>query len=114
MKVISPAVHGILDYVTVLVFLLAPAAVGLSGFAGALSYALAAIHLAMTLVTGFPLGALRLLPFAIHGWVERIVGPALVVLALAAGFDGAARAFYAVMGLVILLVGALTDYTRCA
>ncbi|HET6376299.1 MAG TPA: hypothetical protein VFF88_09640 [Methylocella sp.] len=114
MKVITPAAHGILDYVTVLVFLLAPAAIGLGGFAGALSYALAAIHLAMTLVTDFPLAAVRRIPFAIHGWVERIVGPVLIVLALAAGFDSAARAFYAVMGLVILLAGALTDYTRCA
>lgn len=53
MKIISPQVHGYLDYFTVVVFLLAPTLMGLTGIPALLAYALAGIHLAMTLVTYF-------------------------------------------------------------
>jgi hypothetical protein len=51
MKVISDTAHGILDYLTVAIFALAPSILGLTGFAALVSYALAAIHLVMTLLT---------------------------------------------------------------
>ncbi|MGH8607448.1 MAG: hypothetical protein ACREX9_08520 [Gammaproteobacteria bacterium] len=108
----SPHVHGYLDYVTVVVFLLAPTLIGLTGFPAQLAYALAGIHLVMTLVTDFPLGAVKLIPFTIHGWIERAVGPLLVLVSLIPGFatDTAAQVFYLVIGVVIILVGLLTDY----
>jgi hypothetical protein len=110
MKIISPTQHGYLDYLTVALFLLAPSLLGLSGLAGTVAYLLAAIHLAMTLVTNFPLGVIKKLPFPIHGWVERGVGPALLLLPFVFGFTGTAEAFYMAMGIVIVLVGLLTDY----
>jgi hypothetical protein len=112
MKIISPTLHGYLDYLTVLLFLVAPSLIGLTGMARTFAYALAGIHLAMTLVTDFPLGAAKLLPFTIHGWVERVVGPILIVLPFALGFEAPARGFYIVIGIVIILVGLLTDYRR--
>lgn len=101
--------HGILDYVTVAVFALAPSLLGLDGLAATLSYVLAAVHLTMTLVTAFPLGAVALVPFRLHGTVELAVGVALIVLAFVL-FDGPARAFFLAMGVVILAVWAATDY----
>ena len=112
MKILSPTQHGYLDYLTVVIFLLAPSLIGLTGLAGTIAYLLAAIHLAMTLVTDFPLGVIKKLPFSIHGWVERVVGPVLVVLPFVFGFDGAAKVFYLVIGIVIILVGLLTDYQQ--
>jgi hypothetical protein len=112
MKIISPTQHGYLDYVTVSLFLVAPTLVGLTGMAGTIAYALAGIHLAMTLVTDFPLGVAKLIPFPIHGWVERVVGPALVLLPFILGFEVSARGFYMVVGLVIILVGVITDYEQ--
>jgi hypothetical protein len=112
MKIISPRVHGYLDYVTVVLFLVAPTLIGLTGMAGTFAYMLAGIHLAMTLVTDFPLGAAKLLPFTIHGWVERVVGPVLILLPFGLGFDAPARSFYIVIGIVIVLIGLLTDYRR--
>lgn len=73
MKIITPRVHGYLDYVTVVVFLLTPTLLGLTGIPAMLAYALAGIHLAMTLVTDFPLGVVKLIPFTIHGWIDRVV-----------------------------------------
>ncbi|WP_024298529.1 hypothetical protein [Methylomicrobium lacus] len=108
--IINPLIHGYIDYATVVIFLLAPSLLGLGGVAGMLAYALAVIHLAMTLVTDFPLGAVKLVPFRLHGWVERIVGPALLLAPFLLGFEGAARGFYFLLGAVIIVVGLLTDY----
>lgn len=111
MKPIAPTVHGYLDYVTVGVFLLAPKLLGFEGLPALLSWMLAGVHLALTLVTDFPLSWRRWLPFWIHGWVEKIVGPLLVLVAFLPGFSGSAAAFYLLMGLVIIAVGWLTDYS---
>ena len=118
MKIISPLVHGYLDYVTVVVFLLAPTLIGLTGFPAILAYVLAGfifscgVYLLMTLVTEFPLGIVKLIPLSLHGWVERVVGPVLVLVSFVPAFtvETPARIIYIVMGIVIILVGLLTDY----
>lgn len=112
MKLITPRAHGYLDYLTVVVFLAAPSLLGFDGLPARLAWTLAAVHLTMTLATNFPLGLFRRLPFSIHGWIERIVGPTLLVVAFLPGFYsvGPAFLFFAAMGLVIVAVGWLTDY----
>lgn len=116
MKPITARAHGYLDYLTVLLFLAAPSALGFGGLPAKLAWILAAVHLAMTLVTDFPLGLFRALPFRFHGWVEKIVGPALLVIAFLPDFSSVrpAFAFFAGMGLVIIAVGWLTDYSDAA
>ena len=110
MKKLTATQHGYLDYATVLLFLAAPTLLGLTGFAGTFAYVLAVIHLAVTLLTNFPLSIYKLIPFHIHGWIERGVGPVLVLVPFVFGFDGAAVGFYVVVGIVIILVGLMTDY----
>lgn len=110
MKLISPKRHGYLDYVTVLLFLASPKLIGLTGASATPAYALAGVHALMTLVTDFPLGAARVLPFPYHGWVERVVGPLLILLPSGIGLDGPARMFYVVMGAIIVLVSWLSNY----
>jgi hypothetical protein len=114
MKIISPRVHGYLDYVTVVVFLLAPMVIGLTGIPAMLAYALAGVHLVMTLATDFSLGVAKLIPLAIHGWVERVVGPLLILVSFIPAFaaNTPAQIFYILIGIVIILVGLLTDYRR--
>jgi hypothetical protein len=114
MKPLSPSTHGYLDYATVVIFLASPTLLGLTGAAAAIAYALAVVHALMSLVTDFPLGAARLLPFAYHGWVERVVGPVLIVLPFAMGLGGPARFFYVAMGIVIVVVGLLSNYRGTA
>lgn len=112
MKIISPRNHGYLDFLTVVIFLLAPASLGLSQVPAMLAYGLAAVHLAVTLTSDFPFGIIKLIPFTLHGWIERIVGPALVAIPFVLGFadEVIARHFYIVMGFIIIAVGLLTDY----
>ena len=112
MKVISDTAHGILDYLTVAIFALAPSILDLSGFAALVSYALAAIHLVMTLLTNMPLGVLKIIPMRLHALVEMLVGPVLVVAALVPTLLGDKREFFLVMGLVILAVWLLSSYGR--
>jgi hypothetical protein len=114
MTFIAPRLHGYLDYLTVLIFLAAPAVLGFGGVPAMLAWLLAGVHLAMTLVTRFPLGVFRRLAFALHGWVEKIVGPALIAIAFLPDIFSVkpAFAFFAGMGVVIILVGWLTDYAE--
>src|ERR1700736_720663 len=108
MKPISLTVHGAIDYLAVVIFAVAPAVIGLSGWPAALSYALAGIHLLMTLLTDFPAGVIKVIPIALHQWVERIVGPLLIILALVAMTETPARAFFVAMGVIIFAVEQLT------
>src|SRR5260370_33290477 len=115
MKVMSDTAHGILDYLTVAIFALAPSILGLSGFAAPVSYALAAIHLVMTLLTNMPLGVFKIIPMRLHALVEMLVGPVLVVAALVLPtILGDKREFFLVMGLVIVAARLLSSYGRPA
>jgi hypothetical protein len=70
------------------------------------------VHLALTLATDFPLGWHPWLPFWVHGWIERIVGSTLVPIAFLPVFSNSwAFGFYVFMGLVIVAVGWLTEYS---
>jgi hypothetical protein len=109
MKPISLTVHGAIDYLAVVIFAVAPAAIGLSGWPAALSYVLAGIHLLMTLLTDLPAGVIKVIPIALHNWVERIVGPVLIILAFVLMTE-AARAFFVAMGIIIFAVERLTVY----
>lgn len=116
MTFIAARLHGYLDYLTVLIFLIAPSVLGFGGIAAQLSWLLAGVHLAMTLVTRFPLGLFQRLAFALHGWIERIVGPALIAIAFLPDIFSVkpAFAFFVGMGLVIIAVGWLTDYAEAS
>jgi len=113
MKIISNTTHGILDYVTVAIFALAPSLLGFGGVAALLSYALAAVHLAMTLLTDMPLGPVKLIPINLHALVEMVVGPVLILAALLlpAIFAGG-REFFVAMGFVILAVWFFSAYGK--
>jgi hypothetical protein len=112
MRILSARIHGMLDFVVVAVFLLAPLLVGLGGSPAAISYTLAVVHLLLTLMTRFPAGRWKMVPFFVHGIVELIVGIALLILPSFAGYSpgSPARRFYLAIGAVILVVWALTAY----
>lgn len=112
MRILTARIHGVLDLVTVAVFLLGPPIIGLGGSPAAIAYTLAAVHLLMTLFTRFPMGVWKKIPFFVHGIVELVVGIALLLLPTFAGYGpgSPARRFYTAMGAVILVVWALTAY----
>jgi len=112
MRILDARIHGVLDFVTVAVLLLGPLLFGLGGSPAAIAYSLAAIHLLMTLLTRYPMGIWKTIPFVVHGIVELIVGIFLLILPTIQGYapGSPARRFYMVVGAMILIVWALTRY----
>ena len=112
MKILSPKIHGILDYVVVALFLVAPKLLGLQGTAALLSYVLAGVHFLVTVLTDFPLGLIKVIPLSIHGWIELAVAPTLIAVPWVLGFAQipTARWFYVADGAVIFLTWLVTDY----
>lgn len=110
MRPITAGPHHALDFVTVLGFAAAPLLLGLTGPAAALAYALAAIHLTLTLLTTFHAEVRRPVSLALHGIVETVVGPVLIILPFVTGWTGTPRLFYLGAGVVIVAVRLLSDY----
>ena len=111
MGLIPPAVHRVLDFVTVLAFALAPTLCHLTGRTATLAYALAVVHLLITLATHFPGRARYPVPFRAHGIIELLVGLGLVAVPLLRHWTHGARIFYPAIGVAILLIWALSRYT---
>lgn len=110
MKIISSEAHSALDYLTVVIFALAPTVIGLSGVAAIISYVLAVVHLSMTLVTDMPFSLVKILPIKLHALVELVVGPVLVIGGLLLEFPTPARTFFVAMGVIIFAVWLLSSY----
>lgn len=112
MKILSPRVHGYLDYVVVALLFLAPTLFGFAGIAATLCYVLGAAQLGMSLLTAYPLGIKHLIPFTVHGGVEVAVTIFLFVAPWLFGFsaDHDARNFFLASGVGLGVVYLITDY----
>ena len=113
MNLLNARLHGFLDLVIVVVFVLAPFVFGLGGYVAVVAWGLAVVHLVMTLLTRFPLGVVKMIPFPLHGIVELVVGVVLVLAMprlLGASPDSPARTFFTGSGVAILAVWELTRY----
>ena len=112
MRILDARIHGVLDIAMVVILLVGPLLFGLGGSPAAIAYSLAALHLLLTLLTRYPMGIWKTIPFVFHGIVELIVGIFLLVLPTMAGYGpgSPARRFYTIGGAVILIVWALSAY----
>ena len=114
MRSIGPGVHGVVDYGSVLLLAFAPRMSGFSGRQATICYLLAGVHLALTLLTRFPLGVLKIVGFPIHGAIELVVSLLLIVLPWLAGFSRGVLStrFFVGFGVLLLVIWGLTDYRR--
>ena len=111
MKFISPKIHGIIDFLVVLFLLASPMLFGLNGFVAIFTYALALVHLLLTLLTDFNAGLFKVIPLPLHGIIELIVGIVLIVLGFTLFKDTATgKIFYIAFGAAVLLTWLFTDY----
>ncbi len=112
MRFLDARIHGVIDIISVILFVAGPVAFGLGGAPAEIAYALAIVHLVMSLLTRYPLGIRKVIPFVVHGIVELVVGVFLLILPTLAGYapGSPARRFYMIMGALILIVWALTAY----
>lgn len=109
---ISPDMHGVLDYSTVLLTAAAPKLFGFSDRAAKTCAALAGGYLALSALTDYDLSVRRLVPFPVHGAVEAMESLMLPFLPRLLGFDRDKGARSFLMGLAALGVATalLTDW----
>lgn len=111
-KVLDAKTHGILDYALAGLFLLMPSIFGFSETAATVSYVIGVLYIIASLLTKYPLGAMKLIPFPVHGVLESIMAASWIFFPWIFGFaaDDAARNFFIIAGVGLLLVAFLTDY----
>lgn len=76
---VTPRVHGAVDYAACAAMLLLPGRLGLSAPAKKASQAFALSYLGITLLTDFPPAVKRLIPFPVHGQIELLSAPLLLL-----------------------------------
>jgi hypothetical protein len=112
MKVLSPTVHGVLDYGLALLFLILPGPLDFPPPAATASYAIGVVYIVASLVTRYPLGLFKWLPFPVHGVIESLMALAWIVLPWVMGFSdhAASRNWFVIAGVALLAVVVLTNY----
>ncbi len=114
MKILKPLPHAILDYTVAATFMAAPWLFGFSRNKKATSCAVAsgASVLALSLMTRYPLGVFKLIPFKVHGHIEAAAGALTAAAPWTLGFSRNRKATFThvASGLATLAVYAVTDY----
>lgn len=113
MRIVSPRVHGVLDYVFAAIFLVAPLWLDFaSPVAQVGSFAFGSAIVLLSLLTRYPLGVLRVIPFPVHGGIEFFSSLVLIALPWLGRFEAAlpARNFFLTTGAVLFGLWLTTDY----
>ena len=108
---IGVRLHGWLDDVVVLLYLVGAWALRLGGAGLAVAVAGAAAHFLLTRLTDYPHGAVKLIPFRVHAFIELGEGIGVGVAAALLGSQPApVRGFLALMALSQVGAFTLSDY----
>ncbi len=109
---LNSKIHGTIDYLVVVFLWISPSLFGLPEATSIFTYVLGTIHLALTFLTDFELGVVKLVPLKIHGIIELAVS--IVLIAVAIYFDSTdgtlARNFYLGFGAAVFVTWAFSDY----
>ena len=109
---IDPLLHNRIDYALVVVLLISPTLLDLSGAASYFTYALALVHLCLTLATDNGAHLRPLVSFPAHGLFELFVTLSLVGVAFYMGRASGttAKTFYLVLSILLFLFWLFTPY----
>ena len=112
MKKLSPLVHGILDYFTVLFLLFSPSLFDMQTTGSAFTYVLAIVHLMLTVLTDFPAGAIKIIPLKLHGLIEIVVSIASIVVAVffRSSGDNVSFYYYLIFAFILFVIWSISDY----
>jgi hypothetical protein len=113
MRFVPPRVHGVLDYLFGVLYLFAPFLFDFTSRAAQIScFAIGGAILLLSLLTRYPLGALRVIPFPVHGGIELVASLAIIALPWLTGFQTAlpARNFFVATGVILFGLWLTTDY----
>ena len=112
-KPISPALHSVIDYGLAAGNLLLPGMLRLRPAVTGVFAAFGLIQGALNAFTVQPYAVKRLVPFKLHGTIEKSSAPLFVLAPLLAGAlsDRRARWYWAAVGAALVTVYSRTDWT---
>lgn len=105
--------HAIADYAVAGGLILAALVIGGSGAAVATGVVVGATVLVVSMVTKYPLGVVKVLPFTVHSAGDYLASALLLIAPFALGFsdtDGGLTALYVVAGIAVTAVSLITNY----
>jgi len=105
--------HAIADYAVGLGLIIIAIAVGGSGKAVAAGVVVGATVLVVSMLTRYPLGVAKVLPFTVHSAGDYLAAALLVLSPFALNFhntDSGLTAVYVVAGAAVLAVSLITNY----
>jgi hypothetical protein len=109
---IGPRLHGWLDELVALLYVVGALVLGLTGAARIVAFGGALVHFTLTRLTKYPQGTWKVIPFRTHAFIELSEG--VVVLATTLVVLGEVpfwgRAFLILMGLSQFVAFAFSDY----
>lgn len=104
--------HGILDYALAIMLIIGPSVAGFAGVKATWAYIFGGLLFALALVTRYPLGVVKIIGLALHGFVELLLIACVIAAPWFGSFTSGVTSprFYWMMGLLMLVLWALTDF----
>jgi hypothetical protein len=105
--------HAVADYAVGGLLIIVALAVGGSNGAVATGVVVGAVVLLVSMLTKYPLGVVKVLPFTVHSAGDYLAAALLVLAPFVLNFhsgDGGLTAFYIVGGIAVLAVSLITNY----
>ena len=105
--------HAVADYAVGGTLIIAALAVGGSNEAVAAGVVIGAVVLVVSMLTKYPLGVVKVLPFTVHSAGDYLAAALLILGPFVVGFDGSPgglTAFYIAAGAAVLAVSLITNY----
>ncbi|QXV66039.1 hypothetical protein INP83_02785 [Mucilaginibacter sp. 21P] len=113
MKLISPKLHGIIDYMLIIFLFMSPVAFSMTSETSAQVYTLAVVQMLLTIVTNYSFGMFRAIPLKVHGIIELLLCVGMVVAAFTIfKYDERARGYYLGLAIFWFIVVVFSDYDK--
>jgi|tagenome__1003787_1003787.scaffolds.fasta_scaffold20129537_1 hypothetical protein len=113
-KPITPELHGLLDYGLTLANTVVPGWLGMSTKARGLFRTFAAVQGGLNSVTNQPFAVQRIVPFQVHGMIDKASAPAYLLAPFLTGVirERKARNWWLLVGVALIAVYNLTDWSE--
>jgi len=112
-RVLPAWFHAIADYAVGATLIIVALAVGGTGAAVATGVVVGAVVLVVSMLTKYPLGVKKVLPFTVHSGGDYLAAALLILAPFVLNFrdsDAGLAVFYIVAGLAVLAVSLITNY----
>ena len=108
---LNARLHGVLDYAVTLLLFVLPFLIGLPEKSAGFFYVMGLSLLVVSLITDYPLGPFKAIPFTTHGVLELIIGVWLIIAPLLYRFnDILASEISLLLGIALTLMWVFTDH----